>query len=55
MNLSFSTRGWQSFSFEENIKTATEMEFGGIEIMYKSAPLLPIAAARSISIIRRRP
>ncbi|MBO5281217.1 MAG: AMP-binding protein, partial [Clostridia bacterium] len=32
MNLSFSTRGWQSFSFEENIKTATEMEFGGIEI-----------------------
>ena len=32
MNLSFSTRGWQSFSFEENIETATLMGFGGIEI-----------------------
>ncbi len=32
MNLSFSTRGWQGFSFEENIETATLMGFGGIEI-----------------------
>ncbi len=32
MNLSFSTRGWQSFSFEENIDAAVTMRFGGIEV-----------------------
>ena len=32
MNLSFSTRGWTSCSWEEWIETATEMKFGGIEV-----------------------
>lgn len=32
MNLSFSTRGWQDVSFEDNIKDAETMRFGGIEI-----------------------
>ena len=32
MNLSFSTRGWQRYSWEENLKTALTMHFGGIEI-----------------------
>ncbi|MBR5546516.1 MAG: AMP-binding protein [Clostridia bacterium] len=32
MNLSFSTRGWASCSWEEWLDTATDMKFGGIEI-----------------------
>ena len=32
MNLSFSTRGWQSFRWEENLQTAELCEFGGIEL-----------------------
>ena len=32
MNLSFSTRGWLDCSWEENIETAEEMRFGGIEV-----------------------
>ncbi len=32
MNLSFSTRGWQSVSLEENIDIAKIMHFGGIEL-----------------------
>ncbi|MBR2264587.1 MAG: AMP-binding protein [Firmicutes bacterium] len=32
MNLSFSTRGWQRYSWEENLNTALTMHFGGIEI-----------------------
>ena len=32
MNLSFSTRGWASCSWEEWIDTATDMKFGGIEV-----------------------
>lgn len=32
MNLSFSTRGWQDFSFDENVDSAVTMHFGGIEI-----------------------
>ena len=32
MKLSFSTRGWQSFRWEENIETAEEMRFSGIEL-----------------------
>ncbi len=32
MNLSFSTRGWQQCSWEENIDTALTMRFGGIEL-----------------------
>ncbi|MGM9604264.1 MAG: sugar phosphate isomerase/epimerase family protein, partial [Faecousia sp.] len=32
MNLSFSTRGWQEKSWEENLSTALTMHFGGIEL-----------------------
>jgi len=32
MNLSFSTRGWQRYSWDENIATAETMKFGGIEL-----------------------
>ena len=32
MNLSFSTRGWQDVSWEENLSTAQIMGFGGIEL-----------------------
>ena len=32
MNLSFSTRGWQKFSWDENVTTALTMRFGGIEL-----------------------
>ena len=32
MNLSFSTRGWQKFSWDENVSTALTMHFGGIEL-----------------------
>ncbi len=32
MNLSFSTRGWQACSWEEQIQTALDMRFGGIEV-----------------------
>ncbi len=32
MNLSFSTRGWLDYSWEENIETALDMRFQGIEI-----------------------
>ena len=32
MNLSFSTRGWQSLGWEELIETAEEMRFSGIEL-----------------------
>ncbi len=41
MNLSFSTRGWQHFSFDENIDSAVTMKFGGIEIynVHKCADL----------------
>ena len=42
MNLSFSTRGWQSISWEENLSTALTMRFGGIELynVHKSQALL---------------
>ena len=32
MNLSFSTRGWQSLGWEEIIEIADEMRFSGIEL-----------------------
>ena len=32
MKLSFSTRGWESCSWEEQLSTATEMHFDGIEM-----------------------
>lgn len=32
MNLSFSTRGWNNFSFKELLDSAAENKFGGIEI-----------------------
>ena len=32
MNLSFSTRGWNAFSFDELVQSAVENKFGGIEI-----------------------
>ena len=32
MNLSFSTRGWQSCGWEQDIATAVTMRFGGIEL-----------------------
>ena len=32
MRLSFSTRGWQGFSWEEMLETATDMGFSGIEV-----------------------
>ncbi|MBO6158877.1 MAG: AMP-binding protein [Firmicutes bacterium] len=32
MKLSFSTRGWQNFSWDENIDTAVTMKFAGIEL-----------------------
>ncbi len=32
MNLSFSTRGWQKFTWEENLSTAQTMRFAGIEL-----------------------
>ena len=30
MNLSFSTRGWGEYSWEDNVATAETMHFGGI-------------------------
>ena len=32
MKLSFSTRGWDSCSWEDQISTAEIMRFGGVEI-----------------------
>ena len=32
MNLSFSTRGWQDVTFEQNMSDAVTMHFGGIEL-----------------------
>ena len=32
MKLSFSTRGWPGFSFDEMLEVATDMGFGGIEV-----------------------
>ena len=32
MKLSFSTRGWPGFSFDEMLDVATEMGFSGIEV-----------------------
>ena len=32
MKLSFSTRGWPGFSFDEMVEMATEMGFSGIEV-----------------------
>ena len=32
MNLSFSTRGWPNFTWEEMVKTASEMGFSGVEV-----------------------
>ena len=42
MNLSFSTRGWASLSWEELIETALDMGFNGIEVynLPKSDPML---------------
>ena len=42
MNLSFSTRGWQEKSWEENLSTALTMHFGGIELynVHKSQTLI---------------
>ncbi|MBR6800365.1 MAG: AMP-binding protein [Eubacteriaceae bacterium] len=42
MNLSFSTRGWNDFTWESMISTAQDMRFGGIEIydVQKSTDLL---------------
>lgn len=37
MKLSFSTRGWPDLSWQDMVDTATEMEFGGIEIYHVSA------------------
>ena len=34
MNLSFSTRGWQSFRWEDQLQTAQVMRFGGIELYH---------------------
>ena len=31
MNLSFSTRGWNALSWEEQVRDAVEMGFSGIE------------------------
>ena len=41
MNLSFSTRGWESCSWDEWVDTATDMRFGGIELynVHKNASL----------------
>ena len=35
MKLSFSTRGWPGFSFEEMLETAMDMGFSGVEV-YRS-------------------
>ena len=32
MKLSFSTRGWQGFSWEEMLETAIDMGFAGVEV-----------------------
>ena len=32
MKLSFSTRGWENYSFEENVQTALTMSFDGVEL-----------------------
>ena len=32
MKLSFSTRGWESCSWDEWIDTASDMRFGGVEV-----------------------
>ena len=42
MKLSFSTRGWPGFSWEEMLDTATDMGFSGVEVynLPKFDPLL---------------
>ena len=32
MKLSFSTRGWAGMSWNEQLETAAEMRFGGVEL-----------------------
>lgn len=37
MNVSFSTRGWQQFSWQEQLETAQNMRFDGIEVYQAAA------------------
>ena len=38
MKLSFSTRGWENYSFEENVQTALTMSFDGVELYNPQNP-----------------
>ncbi|MBR3935158.1 MAG: sugar phosphate isomerase/epimerase, partial [Oscillospiraceae bacterium] len=63
MNLSFSTRGWQSLSWDELIETADEMRFSGIELYNiqkcpelteKGCPLHKYNTAATVRMLRER-
>ena len=63
MNLSFSTRGWQSLGWEEMIEIADEMRFSGIELynihmrfdlMEKGAPLHKYSSSATARTLRER-
>ena len=63
MNLSFSTRGWQSLSWDELIETADEMRFSGIELYNihkcpelteKGAPLHKYSTAATARLLREK-
>ena len=63
MNLSFSTRGWQSLGWEEMIEIADEMRFSGIELynihkrfdlMEKGAPLHKYSTSATARTLRER-
>ena len=41
MKLSFSTRGWQGFSWDEALETAVDMGFAGIEVTEHGIIQLP--------------
>ena len=63
MNLSFSTRGWPSLSWDEMIALATDMGFGGIEVynlpkfdpmMDRSGPFHKYQAAATVRQLKEK-
>ena len=50
MNLSFSTRGWLDVSWEENIQTALDMRFGGIELVNEAWLANPMSEVLSLVV-----
>ena len=62
MNLSFSTRGWPSLTWDEMVETALEMGFTGIEVynlpkfddmLAKGGPFHPYQTAATVRNLRQ--